>query len=285
MAVEEWVRDIGPARFQRFASIVHGLFGDASQSAAPSATPQFFPTWHWLFTHETPVGARLALDGHPQARPDGVPADFTQRLWAGSEISLGEPPDPASSLTFRRSTEPARLKSGRSGELAFVPQTLEVLQGERIVVTERRTGVYRRPGARAQERAREAQAPWRAQAGVISREIRPDEITLFQYSALLGVSHRIHYDLAYTRQVEGYRALVIHGPLIAQLLVQHALASGATPDATAPLRAVKVQAIAPALLDEPLLLKAAAAPSGEGVMAWAEDGNRSIKMRVDLSTA
>lgn len=42
---------------------------------------------------------------------------------------------------------------------------------------------------------------------------------LFRYSALTFNSHRIHYDVDYARDVEGYEGLVFHGPLTATLLV------------------------------------------------------------------
>ena len=42
---------------------------------------------------------------------------------------------------------------------------------------------------------------------------------LFRYSALIFYGHRIHYDLEYAQRVEGYAGLVVHGPLLAQLLM------------------------------------------------------------------
>ena len=42
---------------------------------------------------------------------------------------------------------------------------------------------------------------------------------LFRYSAVTFNSHRIHYDQPYTTRVEGYPGLVVHGPLIATLLI------------------------------------------------------------------
>jgi 3-methylfumaryl-CoA hydratase len=51
------------------------------------------------------------------------------------------------------------------------------------------------------------------------REIHPDPVLLFRYSAVTFNSHRIHYDHPYVTQVEGYPGLVVHGPLIATLLV------------------------------------------------------------------
>jgi 3-methylfumaryl-CoA hydratase len=43
---------------------------------------------------------------------------------------------------------------------------------------------------------------------------------LFRFSALTANTHRIHYDLAYSREVEGYRDLVVHGPLLALLMLE-----------------------------------------------------------------
>ncbi len=52
-----------------------------------------------------------------------------------------------------------------------------------------------------------------------SREVRPDPVLLFRYSAVTFNGHRIHYDHPYATRVEGYPGLVVHGPLVATLLV------------------------------------------------------------------
>jgi 3-methylfumaryl-CoA hydratase len=51
------------------------------------------------------------------------------------------------------------------------------------------------------------------------RKINPDPVLLFRYSALTFNGHRIHYDRRYVTEVEGYPGLVVHGPLIATLLL------------------------------------------------------------------
>jgi 3-methylfumaryl-CoA hydratase len=48
---------------------------------------------------------------------------------------------------------------------------------------------------------------------------QPDSTLLFRYSALTHNGHRIHYDRPYAVEVEGYPGLVVHGPLIATLLL------------------------------------------------------------------
>jgi 3-methylfumaryl-CoA hydratase len=47
----------------------------------------------------------------------------------------------------------------------------------------------------------------------------PDATLLFRYSALTFNGHRIHYDYPYVTEVEGYPGLIVHGPLIATLLL------------------------------------------------------------------
>ena len=49
---------------------------------------------------------------------------------------------------------------------------------------------------------------------------RPDNIQLFFYNAILWNAHRIHYDLPYATEVEGYKGLVIAGPMLGDWLGQ-----------------------------------------------------------------
>jgi len=47
----------------------------------------------------------------------------------------------------------------------------------------------------------------------------PDDVLLFRYSALTFNGHRIHCDRKYVTEVEGCPSLIVHGPLIAALLM------------------------------------------------------------------
>ena len=55
--------------------------------------------------------------------------------------------------------------------------------------------------------------------GEWSCQIDPDPVLLFRYSALTFNGHRIHYDRTYVTETEGYPGLIVHGPLIATLLM------------------------------------------------------------------
>ena len=62
-------------------------------------------------------------------------------------------------------------------------------------------------------------SPKKAEPGAWRRELVPDAVQLFRYSALTFNGHRIHYDRDYVTREEGYPGLVVHGPLTATLLV------------------------------------------------------------------
>ena len=49
---------------------------------------------------------------------------------------------------------------------------------------------------------------------------QPDNVQLFLYNAALWNAHRIHYDLPYATDAEGYPGLVIAGPLMGDWLGQ-----------------------------------------------------------------
>ena len=51
-------------------------------------------------------------------------------------------------------------------------------------------------------------------------EVRPDPVQLFCYSAITWNPHRIHYDAPYSRDVEGYDDILVHGPLMGSWLMR-----------------------------------------------------------------
>jgi 3-methylfumaryl-CoA hydratase len=91
----------------------------------------------------------------------------------------------------------------------------EIRNASGLAITEEQDIVYRgltRPGDLAPAQPAPANAAW-------ERSIHPDDVLLFRYSALTFNGHRIHYDWRYCIGKEGYPGLVVHGPLIATLLL------------------------------------------------------------------
>src|SRR4029077_6645279 len=100
--------------------------------------------------------------------------------------------------------------------LVFVVVRHEISDRQGVAVVEEHDIVYRE-NPKATDPAPALQTP---PAGAVwVREIRPEETLLFRYSALTFNGHRIHYDRRYATEMEGYPGLVVHGPLIATLLL------------------------------------------------------------------
>jgi 3-methylfumaryl-CoA hydratase len=113
--------------------------------------------------------------------------------------------------------EDVTFKEGRSGPLVFVKVRHRISNGAGLALIEDQDIVYRddsKPGESVPQLSRAPEhASW-------TREVQPDAVQLFRYSALTFNGHRIHYDRHFTTTAQGYPGLVVHGPLIATMLAE-----------------------------------------------------------------
>jgi len=181
------------------------------------------PAWHWLYFHDLVPASRLGGDGHPALGVTMPPVPLPRRMWAGGSLTFLEPLRLGGQA--ERTTRIASItpKSGRSGDLFFVSIEHEISAGGRTALRELQTIVYRELNP---EGAGAAPPPVAPDAADYSDLWEVDSVALFRYSALTFNGHRIHYDVDYARSVEGYDDLVIHGPLIATLLLDAATSRG-----------------------------------------------------------
>lgn len=163
-------------------------------------------------------------------------------------------------------------KSGGSGSLVFVDVAHETRGDGDLAVREVQTLVYRDappPGTPpAPPEPGEGQfdgSDWDA-----VRAITPTEPLLFRFSALTFNSHRIHYDLPYAMDEEGYRGLVVHGPLTAAFLLD--LARRELGENT--LKSFAFRGVSPAICGEELHLAIRAKDTGWELSAFASDGRQ-----------
>lgn len=171
--------------------------------------------WHWAaFTPEAP-NAALGPDGHPRPLADAPMAGLPRRMFAGGRIHRHRPLVVGRRTVRTATVLDAREKAGRSGRLLIVEVAYEFHQDGHLAITEHQDLVYREASAALPALGASATAPktsgWRD-------EVTVDRVTLFRFSAATFNAHRIHYDDAYARDVEGYPGLVVHGPLTALLL-------------------------------------------------------------------
>lgn len=177
---------------------------------------------HWSLAPEVAGADALMADGIA----DGgiIPTlDLPRRMWAGSELTFLAPIPVAATVLRRSRVIDVTRKQGRSGPLAFAAiEHLFSVAGE-LCLRELQSIAYRAaqdaPGLSTAPAANARPSP---QAGATSRLLRrivPDQAMLFRYSAITFNAHRIHYDRSYASEVEHYPDLLVHGPLMASLLL------------------------------------------------------------------
>jgi len=174
------------------------------------------PLGHWLYFLPQAPRRDIGPDGHPKRGGFLPPVALPRRMWAGGRLSFAMPLRLGDAVIRRSTIAQVDAKHGRSGPLVFVTVRHEISNAHGVALTEEHDIVYRdhpQPGVAV---------PTPALAAAdeeFSCAVVPDPVLLFRYSALTFNGHRIHYDRTYATDVEGYPGLIVHGPLIATLLV------------------------------------------------------------------
>jgi 3-methylfumaryl-CoA hydratase len=226
--VEEEILD--PLALRRFARAV-GREDETDRVPLP----------HWAFFLPCPHDELIGADGHPRRGSFLPDVTLPRRMFA------------ASAMTFIRNLKtgtPARQtnrviglkhKAGRSGDLVFAEVEKQIEQYDEICVSEVQTYVYRSEGEQISLPEPAATMPegdlW-----------DPREVNLFRFSAATFNGHRIHYDLPYTAEVEGYPALIVHGPFAAAKLAELAMRDGT-------ISKYSFRAVAPLFVGQPIVLR------------------------------
>ena len=185
---------------------------------------------HWALCLPDAPTAQLGPDGHPlrDESPDSFlpPVPLPRRMWASSKVAFTAPLKVGDTITRTSKVLSVTAKSGGSGDLVFVDVEHQTNNQDGAAVREVQSIVYRGAAPAGSAPVPPPPGPdlfdptgWDAH-----RTLTPTEPLLFRFSALTFNSHRIHYDLPYATTEEGYRGLVVHGPLTATKLLQLAQA-------------------------------------------------------------
>jgi 3-methylfumaryl-CoA hydratase len=249
-----------------------GLAAALDHDNLPERGEPLPPSWHWLYFLETPRASATDLDGHPHKGGFLPPVPLPRRMWAAGAVDIAHPlllGVPAEKISTIRSVE---LKSGRTGRFVLVGIEHRLRQEGRLCLREEQTLAYRAlPAAPPPPQEGEPASPvadW-------TREVAPDPVLMFRFSALTYNSHRIHYDRDYATRVEFYAGLVVHAPLLVTLLLD--LFSRSQPGV--PLTRFSFRAVRPTLDLGPFQLRGKR--TGRNVALWSADHENRLSMSAE----
>ncbi len=241
-----------------------GLAALLDHDVPPWAEGVLPPLGHWLCFRSCARQSLIGADGHPLRGVRGLlPAvDLPRRMWAGSrvrflaDIPLGTPIERISTVVA------VAPKEGRSGKMLFVTIRHEIApSGGAMAIMDEHDIVYREAAVAGVPIVRPTVGAGAPEP--ISRTVTPDPVMLFRYSAVTFNGHRIHYDRDYCRDVEAYSGLVVHGPLVATLMLDHLLRYRPR----ARIGACSFRAISPLFDNEDIRLGLTETPDGASLRA------------------
>ena len=188
------------------------------EEKVPEPGEPIAPGWHLLYLHSYARRNQLGRDGAAFAGGVLPKIPMPRRMYAGSTFTFDG--DICVGDKLKRETEftDIQLRQGSTGTLVVATQTRRIFTPRGLAVTEVYDGAFReevKAGAKSGVPKRDAppeSLPWQ-------RTHKADIVSLFRFSAITFNPHRIHYDRRYATTVEGYPGLVVHGPLMATLLV------------------------------------------------------------------
>lgn len=239
-----------------------------STDAVPQEGSALPPGWQWIYFLDAVRSAELGPDGHPQRGGFMPPVELPRRMWAGSRLEFMAPLELGEAATRVSRIAAVEEKTGKSGALCFVTVEHEIRGRSRVAIREQQDIVYREAAKGGAPPAPQApnDAIWR-------REWSFDAPRLFRYSALTFNSHRIHYDRQYALHEEGYSGLVVHGPLLATLMLE--LVRANHPGRS--LRQFEFRAVAPVFDGQ--RIEACGKPNGDRIDVWIRGASGSLHQR------
>ena len=232
-------------------------------------------SWYQILFSASDAQSALAADGHPAKGDFLPPVPLPRRMFAGRRVRFLHALRIGDAVTRTSTIQGITPKTGRSGEMCFVTVRHDIRSADGTpLIDEEQDIVYRAaPTGPAAASARADDLP-RADA---ETSYLPDPPLLFRYSAITFNAHRIHYDLPYARDVEGYPDLVVNGGLTTMRLWDWVQAHTGRP-----LAASRSRNLRPLFAGRPVTLRMART-AADAVLAWAVDAEGEPAMRIEIA--
>jgi 3-methylfumaryl-CoA hydratase len=232
--------------------------------------------WHQILFPRVVRQSQIGADGHPERGDFLPPVPLPRRMFAGKRTTFHADLHVGDAVRRESVIKDVVIKQGQTGKMVFVTVKTDITGPRGLAITEEHDYVYREaaPGGTPPQPPRPA--PGKA---VWSRVVTPDPVLLFRYSALTFNGHRIHYDLPYVTQVEGYPGLVMNGGLTTLLVFELARTH-----ASAPIRTISSRNVRALFVNQPITIAGEPAPDNRTAKLWAvnQDGALALSAEAEF---
>jgi 3-methylfumaryl-CoA hydratase len=229
--------------------------------------------WHQILFPRVVRHSQIGPDGHPQRGDFLPPVPLPRRMFAGKRTTFHADLQVGDAVRRDSVIHEVTIKQGRTGTMVFVTVKTELTSPRGLAITEEQDLVYREAPAPGAPPQLPQPAPGRA---VWSRSITPDPVMLFRYSALTFNGHRIHYDLPYVTQVEGYPGLVMNGGLTTLLVFELARAHASTP-----IRHISSRNVRALFVNQPIALGGEPSADNRTAKLWALNPDGALALTAE----
>lgn len=229
--------------------------------------------WHGILFPRVVRQSQIGPDGHPLRGDFLPPVPLPRRMFAGKRVTFHNDLRVGDEVRRESMIQDIELKSGRTGQMVFVTVRTDIHSPRGLAITEEQKIVYREaPDAAAPPpppQAAPAQPRW-------EKVITPDPVMLFRYSALTYNGHRIHYDLPYVTQVEGYPGLIVNGGLTTLFAFELAREHGPRPIVSFSSRNVR-----PLIVGQSLHVCGAPSADNKSAKLWVANHEGAVALTAD----
>ena len=230
--------------------------------------------WHQILFPRVVRHSQIGADGHPERGDFLPPVPLPRRMFAGKRTTFHADLHVGDAVRRESAIKDVVIKKGQTGQMVFVTVKTEITSPRGHAITEEHDYVYREaaPGGTPPQPPRPA--PGRA---VWSRQVTPDPVLLFRYSALTFNGHRIHYDLPYVTQTEGYPGLVMNGGLTTLLVFELARTHGTTP-----VRYISSRNVRALFVNQPITIAGEPSVDNRTAKLWALNHEGALALSAEV---
>lgn len=169
--------------------------------------------WHWLYFSENYSINQIGADGHPKRGIFFPKFQGCKRMFAGSKIKFIKDIKFNDKVTKVSKIKKIENKGKENTTIYFLHINHLYKVKNQVVLEENQNLVFINQNYKTKRKVLYKQE--KEYLFLYKKKISFSNVLLFRYSSITYNSHRIHYDVGYTRREEGYKDLLVHGPLLA----------------------------------------------------------------------